>query len=555
MDKLKNELNKRWIVAPMVGKTLIDQLLNNRGIDESNRDHFLHPDFTRDLHDPFLLPDMRVAITRLKKAILRGEKIGIFADYDADGIPGAAIVKSFLKNLKTESVVYIPSRREGYGLNNIGLDYLIEHGASLIITVDLGIRNIKEAEYLKSKNIDLIITDHHEPGEFLPQALAVINPKRKDSKYPFRELSGGGVAFKLVEAYSKKDEKISLNDLKWLMDLVSITTICDMVPLIDENRVFAKFGLMVLAKTKRPGLLKLYEVTDIDKTKIDTYTVGFQIGPRLNAPGRLDYTTQSFELLISEDPIEAKTLAKKLDQINFTRQTRMEEVLADVEARIEKNKLYTKKIIALRDRSWPSGINGLIAGKITEKYHRPSIIFERGDEFSKGSARSIDNFNMVEALEAVSKLLVNFGGHAKAAGVTIGNDKFDDFYKEILILADQQISADDLMPKIYIDAELDTKEINLKTFKEISLLEPYGLANPKPVFCLRSAILSELKLVGNSGNHLKLKVNGIDAIAFNFGRKFEILKKKAAVDVAFILDNNVWRGVEKIQIKIIDIAF
>lgn len=553
MDNIQQGLNKKWIILSQTTDRLIDQLLINRSIEKKQWDKFLHPDFSRDLHDPFLLPGMSAAVERIKLALRNKEKIGIFADYDADGIPAAAVLNETFTKLNLETVVYIPSRKEGYGLNKSGIDYLLAQKASLIITVDLGIRNFDEADYLKNCEIDLIITDHHEPAEKLPDAFAIINPKIVSSNYPFRELSGGGVAFKLAQALAKETGKITENDLKWLMDLVGITTICDMVPLIDENRVFAKFGLMVLPKTKRLGLSKLYEVAEIDKNKIDSYTVGFQIGPRINAPGRLDHTTQSYELLISKDGLEAKNLAKKLDQINFLRQTKLEQIMKDAQERINKNKLYNKKIICLRNEAWPSGLIGLVAGKIMEKYHRPSIIFEKGVNTSKGSARSISQFNIIEALQSAQELLLNFGGHTKAAGLTIENKNFEAFYEKIIQLADKKISSDDLMPKILIDAELKPTQLNLKIYKEISQLEPFGFSNPRPVFCLKNIMLNEIKLVGNEGKHLKFKVNGVDAIAFGFGGASEKLRKNNLADIAFTLDNNIWKGFEKVQLKIIDI--
>jgi len=544
---------KKWLIAERTQSDLVDQLLANRNIPTNQWSTFLNPDYVRDSHDPFLLPDMKSACDRINEAVAKKQKIGIFADYDADGIPGAAILETAFKKIGLQTVVYIPSRKEGYGLNRVGLDYIIAEGVDLVITVDLGIRNSKEAQYLRDKKIDLIITDHHEPDKVLPEALAVINPKRTDSKYPFRQLSGGGVAFKLVQALLKTNESISASDIKWLLDLTAITTICDMVPLIDENRMIAKFGLIVLSKTRRPGLLELYDIVSIDKEKIDTYTVGFQIGPRINAPGRLDHTTQSYELLVSSDPKEARSLAKKLDQINFTRQSKMEEVLADVELKISKKHLLDKKIIILRDPSWPSGINGLIAGKITEKYHRPCIIFEKGEEFSKGSARSIDQFNIVKALEDVSRLLVNFGGHTKAAGMTLLNENFDQFVKEMEVKSEALIGSEDLIPSVFIDAELMIKDLNLKTFREVSCLEPYGLGNPRPVFCLKGIKPQFTKTMGMENKHLKMSLNGLDIVAFGHGYLAEKIKLSKNIDIAFTLDNNIWRGIEKIQLKVVDL--
>jgi len=422
IPKGKMQNHRRWIVRDRKSQDIIKQILINRQIPKTDWLAFLHPDFYNGLHNPYLLPGMRLAVNRIEQAIKDRQKIGIFADYDADGIPGAALLADILENkLHIQTVTYIPTRREGYGLNKKGLDYLKKAGANLIITVDLGVRNIKEIDYARKIGLNVIITDHHEPGDKLPKSLALINPKIEQSKYPFRELSGGGVVFKLIQALSKKVKGITEADLKWALDLVAITAICDVVPLIDENRIFAKFGLLVLGKSRRMGLKRLYKIAQIDPAKIDTHTVGFQIGPRLNAPGRMDHTNESFELLRSTDPILARNLAVKLDEINRRRQTQLDQAVTEAETEILKNKLSDKKIIFLSSAKWSSGIVGLIAGKIMEKFNRPTIFFEKGEEFSKGSARSIDQYNIVKALEEANDLLENFGGHVKAAGLTVKN--------------------------------------------------------------------------------------------------------------------------------------
>lgn len=551
--------NKRWIFSAATNEDnllsqdeIISQILLNRGIAPENQKRFLCPEF-ESLHDPFLLEGMRDAVAIIGQAVQGGVTIGVFADYDADGIPGAALLVEALKIYGLKTVTYIPSRKEGYGLNHAGLDYLKEAGAKLIITVDLGVRDIEEAQYADSIGLKMIITDHHEPGQLLPKVPVLINPKLKNSAYPFRDLSGGAVVFKLIQALSIEFGKISNNDLKWMLDLVGITTICDVVPLVDENRIFAKYGLIVLRKTRRIGLKKLYDVAGINQDQIDTYTVGYQIGPRINAPGRMDHTNQSYELLVCTDAQDAKNLAKKLDIINFERQAKLDQIIKNTEEQIVKRSLNKQKIIMLWDKYWPSGVIGLVAGKITEKYNRPSFVFEKGEKISKGSARSIDNFNLVEVLEQVKPLMINFGGHAKAAGLTIANDNFTELSEKLMRIADHNLTDEDLIPKIKIDAVLSDKFLNLGFSKKLEKLEPFGLGNPKPVFLLKKVKLSEMKAIGRDMSHLKMKVNGINAIAFGKGNLITKLRNQNNIDLCFNLDADHWNGYDRIQLKIIDI--
>lgn len=553
---------KKWIIQDKKSSDIIEQVLINRNIPKYDWPNFLSPSFKTALHDPYLLSGMQKAVERIKKAVSNHEKIGIFSDYDADGIPAAVLLSEILeKKLGLVTFVYIPARSEGYGLNKQGIDYLKKQKVNLIITADLGIREIKNTEYIKSLGIDIIITDHHEPGDEPPKPLALINPKLKNSRYPFRELSGGGVVFKLVQALGREFSQIKEADLKWALDLVGITTICDVVPLIDENRIFAKFGLVVLQRTKRLGLLKLYQTANIDTEKIDTYTVGFQIGPRINAPGRMNETNESFRLLKSNDPVEATELANKLDKINRERQTKLDEILTEAEEQIAKGKLYNKKVILLSDKNWATGLIGLVAGKLTEKYSRPAIILEKGEEFSHGSARSIENFDMVEVLEETSKLLTSFGGHAKAAGLTVANKHLPALYEKLLQIADERLTADDLVPKIKIDAEILEKDLTFTLLEKIKKLEPFGLGNPRPVFAIVDIKPENLRTIGQEGKHLKFSVNNIGAIGFGLGSIIGDLQNLPAgrhgknIDLAFTLDEDSWDGTKKLQLKIVDIKY
>lgn len=553
MDKFINK--KQWLLSPKKSDNIIEQILLNRSISRNKWSKFLNPDFSADLHNPFLLSDMDKATNRLKKAISNNEIVGIFGDYDADGIPASALLSETLENkFKLKTKVYIPTRKEGYGLNEAGIRYFHQEKVSLMITVDLGIREMKNVLYANNLGIDVIILDHHEPGEVMPEALAIINPKRKRSKYPFSELSAGGVVFKLLQAASLKLGKITQSDLKWMLDLVGITTICDMVPLIDENRLFAKFGLIVLQRTRRLGLKRLYETSAIKPEEISVYTIGFQIGPRINAPGRMDHTNESFLLLRETSPEKARELAEILNRINTKRQNELERILAEARKEIIDNKLYNKKIICISGANWSSGLVGLVAGRITEEFARPSFIFEKGEKYSKGSARSIDSFDLVEALEQTKDILGNFGGHKKAAGMTIANDKIKLLYDRLLSSADKKLKDRDLVPKIKIDVLLKVQDLKLKLADEVQKLEPYGLGNPRPIFALKSVTAENVRTIGKEDKHLRFEISGTKAIAFDWGHTAEEIKNKT-IDIAFTFDEDNWDGDRKLELKIVDIRY
>jgi len=545
-------LIKRWKILPKKSDDLIEQLLINRKIKKEDWPSFLNPDFEKNLFNPFLMKGMKEAVKRILQAISGREIIGLFGDYDADGIPGTALLFNLFKYLGIKTFVYIPSRKQGYGLNNEGIEYFLLNKVNLIITVDLGVRNIKEIEYAQKLRMEVIVFDHHEVSKKLPRCI-IVDPKQGGDKYPFRELAATGVVFKLLQALSKHIPKISQNYLKWSLDLVAISTICDIVPLISENRIFTKFGLIVLKKTKHIGLKTLYQKAMITPEKINTYAVGFQIGPRINAPGRMDHANESFFLLTTTDSKEADKLADILDKINRQRQAELERVLNEARKKVCEANLQKKKVIIISEKNWPQGIVGLVAGRLMEEFARPVIVCEKQGSNLRGSARSIEAFDLIAALDEAKIYLSKYGGHKKAAGLTLENKHLSGLYDKLLEVADSKLKDEDLTFSINIDAKLKIKEINTALINKIKKFEPFGLGNPRPVFILDKIKISNIRIIGKKSNHLKFKVGNFEALGFDMGYLANNLVENGDYNIVFTLDEDEWNGQKKIQLKIIDI--
>ncbi|MCD6421763.1 single-stranded-DNA-specific exonuclease RecJ [bacterium] len=553
----------RWVLQPRLSKDLKIQLLYNRGLISSlnpsaeELEAFFHPNPKKHLYDPFLLKDLEKAVKRILQASKEKEKVGIFADYDADGIPGGAFLYEALKKLGLEPVVYIPSRSEGYGFSPSAVQYFARKKCSLVITVDAGIRDFKAVKEANRRGIEVIICDHHEPAKRVPSAFAVIDPKRKDEKYPFRELSGAGVAFKLVQGISRLDSRIDNEFLRWSLDLMAISVIFDMVPLVSENRLLAKLGLLVLRNTRRVGLRKLIEVASLKPETISAYEVGFMLAPRLNAPGRIYDPKTSFQLLITKDEEEAQELAEILDAVNRERQRQTEKFLQEALKQIEKEKLHRHKIILVQGEEWPSGLVGLIASKLKEMFSRPVFVFQRGKKTSRGSARSIDGFHLVEALSFAQDLLVKGGGHAKAAGVEVENEKIKQFYERLLKLAEKKLSEKDLVPKLEIDASLSFKEITWDLWELVESMEPYGMGNPRPLFLTSGAKVLEVRALGKEGKHTEMLLEEggqiMRAVCFNGGEIAQKLGRGEEIDLVYSLNLNDFDGRPKVELKVEDL--
>jgi len=549
---------KKWIVYPKKASDIVDQLLINRGI--KNKNQFLNPHFERDLLDPFQISGMTKAIARIQQAIQTKEKIGIFADYDADGIPGAALLYNALTNLGLEIFTYIPYRTEGYGLNKKGILELKEKGCKLLITIDLGITNKNEVKFAKKHGLDVIVTDHHEIKKtHFPENADVVLHTHLGKKYANKDLAGGALAFKILQALSLKYGKPTEKELKWFLDLPAISTICDIVPLTGENRVIAKYGLIVLAKTKNQGLKELYKIASIDSSTIDTYKVGFLIGPRINAPSRMKYGKYSYDLLIQKNPDKITSLAKKINEINIERQKTLQEIVAESKSIVQKEKLYKHKIIIVRNEKWPLGLLGLIASKIADEFTRPAIALNKEDDTFRGSVRSIEGINIMEILRKVEVDLKSYGGHAQAAGVSIEQKNYHKFEKKIITLCDSEIDASKLIKIIKIDCELNLSDINFRLLNYIKDFEPFGLGNPKPVFLVKNILIHDIKWLGKEKNHLKLKIKSqksnkiIDCIMFNCLEFISDIQIGDCIDLVFSLEDNVWNGNHNLQLKIVDL--
>ena len=553
-------MTKRWIITPRTHDDLIDQVIANRGV--ADRESFLRPDY-QSLHDPSGLKNMSSAVDRLVKAIDSHEQIAVFGDYDHDGTPAAALLSEGIERCGgTVATVYIPTREEGYSISLAVVDQFAKTGISLMLLVDCGITNKPEVDYAKTKGIETIVIDHHVvQADKFPSAAIVVNPKQAGDTYPFKELCGCGLAFKVIQMLGRKTKKLSDDDMKWFLDLVAISTICDMVPLVDENRILVHYGLIVLQKTKRLGLRKLYEAASIDPATISTYTAGFLIGPRLNAPGRMERASIAYDLLVAKTDEEAAELALRLNELNIRRQDELATVLKDAESRVKAAKLHEKKVILVSGDGWPDGVVGLVAGRLTEKYGRPAIVLVgREDGLAKGSARSIDGFHLVESLKACEEYLVKYGGHAKAAGLTLAKEHLELLYDKLIEVADAHLSEEHLKPKITIDSQLRHEEVTLELARSLLLLEPHGLGNAKPIFLVDDLEVVEARAIGQQKNHLKLQFklsNGvyIDGIAFNMASRIAECPAGTRLDVAGFLDINSWQNRDSVQLKLLDWRF
>jgi single-stranded-DNA-specific exonuclease len=506
-----------------------------------------HPIF----HDPFIMRDMEQAVETILGKIQEGKKICIYADYDADGITAASLLTRFFQDNDNEIDVYFPDRfREGYGLNVSAIQRLSDQGVSLLITVDCGIRGVAEIQEARELGMDVIVTDHHLPGDQLPPASSTINPNQPGDNYPFKGLAGVGIAYKLAHALSLA--KKSSAGMEVYQDLVAIGTVADMVPLLGENRHLVQQGLLRLNEASCPGLEALMNVSGIQPGNITASTISFSLGPRINASGRLASAVHAFELLIEDNHEHAQALAEKLDRLNKERQRYTNDVIVKVK---EQNPSPSEKVILSFDPEYHQGVVGLAASRVTDEYFRPAIIGTVGENETRASARSIPGFNITEALEEISELLVRFGGHEAAAGFTLDNKNRERFIDRILDVANKCIDEDILSPSIKIDACIGFDSITPELMRFLNELEPFGSENNQPIFCASDVKLLANRSVGHDASHLKMTLESggkpFDAIAFRKGELAQRLPDR--VDIAFHVERNNYLGYETLQLRVLDI--
>jgi single-stranded-DNA-specific exonuclease len=543
---------------------IILEILKIRGMTEESKIREYFESTYEDLENSENIAGMSVAIERIVQAKKNNENIAIFGDYDADGVTATTIIYEALENLGFENVLaYIPDRQvEGYGINKKALEYLKSKGIDLMITVDCGVSNEKEIKLAKKLGIDVIITDHHIIPENIPEAFCILNPHMPDSGFGSENLAGVGVSFKLAQALYKKIDPKKEDYLKWMLDIVAIGTIADCVPLLGENRILAKYGLLVLSKTRRIGLQEMFKVgrIAIDENNVpDAHRVAFQIAPRINAAGRMDHASISYNLLLEKDRAKARNLALEVESKNQERQKVTAEIHREVQI-LAKNAFKDRNLIFAENEHWPVGILGLVAGKITDEFKRPSIILQKQEKEYVGSLRSIPEVDIISALRKCSDLTIKFGGHAQAAGVSISKDNISEFYKRLEKSVDDEIAGNEYKSALEIDMEISSENIDWNLMNDLKKMEPFGEGNREPVFLMRNMAIIDHKICGNGSKHLKLSLKGndnspkvFDSIGFGFGNKFPNIKNGDNIDIVFNLKEDNWNGNKKMQLNLIDL--
>lgn len=553
-DPVPEEAHEALSAFPRV----LAAMLWRRGIrTEEEAWRFLKPDWERDVHDPFLFDDMRKAVDRIMRAKEDGERITIHGDYDADGVSGSVILAGALSAIGAEHDVFLPHReKDGYGMNAASVEKLAESGTKVIITTDCGISNAAEVARANELGVDVIITDHHELPPELPEAHAILHPLREGESYPFKWLTGGGVAFKLAQALWK-EAGLPEGQEKWLVDMAAISTVADIGKLVGENRALVHYGLVVLNKTRRLGLAKLIETTRYRDADLDAESIGFQIAPRINAAGRMDHAKEAYDLLVAEDEEEAERRAGVLESLNLDRREETSRMMAEAEpmalAQADRN-----GIVLIGNDDWTGAICGLVASRVAERHHRPTVVLTRnaaGDYV--GSGRSVAGFHITAALRKLDRLLERYGGHGAACGMTVAGDKVEEFAESFRSLLDEELDAADLVPMIGIEEELSLADASAETVELVSRLAPFGEGNPKPLFLLKGVRVALVRPVGKDGAHLRMEV--VDAsgrrlklIAFRAGARADEAAPGSELDVVVELSMNEWNGRRTPQGRVVE---
>ncbi len=561
---------KRWVlrdpapadfIASLPDRSpLAATLLYQRGLrDESSIAAFLSTDHKRGIHDPFLLKGMDAAARRVAAAIAEGEPIAVYGDFDTDGVTAVTLLMQAIGAMGGDIRPYIPHRmREGYGLNIEAIEQLASEGVRVLITVDCGISNVREVAHAQERGIDVIVTDHHTPPPLLPEAFAVVNPKQPGCAYPDKQLVGVGIAYKLVQALARLGVKMPLRG-RDLLDVVALGTVTDMGPLNGENRVLVQAGLESINATQRPGIKALILVAGLVQGKISAGDISFMLGPRLNAAGRIDDALLSYQLLLADDFPAARVLADTLNQANRQRQELTKEIQVLARQQAQDLGKQSNPIVMLDSEDYPAGLVGLVAAKLVEELGRPVLMLERGPETSRGSARSIPGFNILEALTTCEDLFVRYGGHSAAAGFTIATERLPELEARLLEYAATHLPDEMLTPALEIDADVPLSTLSWALLEQIAVLEPFGQSNPQPVLLSRRVRVIGSRATGAEGQHLKLRLDdgaggpSYDAIAFRLGQLAPHFAKPRVIDIAYTLEANEWNGSRNLQLNIKDL--
>lgn len=545
------DLSKKINISPE-----ISQILNNRGInDEKDAEIFMNPSLEY-LRDPFLMKDMDKAVDRIKKAIENKENIYIYGDYDVDGVSSTSILYLYFKSINFPVKYYIPNRlEEGYGINEEAIKKIYDDGCNLIITVDCGITSVKEVELANELGIDVIITDHHECQSEIPDAYAIVNPKQEECNYPFDMLCGCGVAFKMIQALTDEEEfKTSMFDY---LEIVTLATICDIVPLIDENRIIVKNGLKLMKEGKNLGLRELIKVCGIETSKIGSSHIGYSVGPRINASGRLGYSYLGVQLFTTDLEDEAKEIANILESKNIERQMIESKMYKEAEDVLSSDEKYKDdKVLVIAKEGWQHGIIGIVASKLTEKYYKPTILLTIEDGEATGSARSIKGFSIFDALVSCKDLMNKFGGHEQAAGLALNAENIQELRERVNEIADYNLTKEDLIENIKVEYELEENSATLELVDDLHKLEPFGLSNPSPRFIMRDLLLTNIYKMGKNKQHLKLiceNEKSYECVGFNMAYLADDFQEGDKIDVLFQVDENNFNNERKVQFLLKDI--
>jgi single-stranded-DNA-specific exonuclease len=567
-------MQKRWVIKEKGETAVVKQLAGSLGVSDSlanlmvqrsitsaaEAGAFFNPSLDY-LHDPFMMKDMNKAVDRISTAIKKNERILVYGDYDVDGTTAVALMYSFLMEQYSNVEYYIPDRyKEGYGVSYQGLDFAYQHNCKVVITLDCGIKSVEKVKYASTKGLDVIICDHHYPGDEIPKAFAVLDPKQPSCSYPFKELSGCGVGFKLIQAYSRV-HGIPFSAIAHYLDLVAVSIASDIVPITGENRVMAYFGLKRLNESPRIGLKELIRESEVTRA-LTIEDVVFKIGPRINAAGRMETGSKAVDLLVSGDTHLAAGISKEINNFNIERRTVDRTITTEAMRMIsEDQRTVNSKTTVLYNPVWKKGVIGIVASRLIETYYRPTVILTESNGFATGSARSVQGYDLYAAIESCSDLLESFGGHMFAAGLTLKKENIRPFMDRFEKYVNSTISEEQLVPRVFIDTELQFSEINEGFFNTISKFQPFGPENMSPVFISHNVFdTGSGRMVGSSGEHLKLDLcqestgqKSFSAIAFSQANHFEYIKGGNPFDICYSVEMNEFRGNKNLQLNIRDI--